>query len=56
MWTETAAISSYLDDSITSLNDKGKTWLDIAEDAGVILPTTIYFKPAGSRTITARTV
>jgi hypothetical protein len=54
--TETAAISSYLDDSTTSLNNKGKPWLDIAEDAGVILPTTTHFKPAGSRTITARTV
>jgi hypothetical protein len=53
---ETAAIGSYLDDSTTSLDNKGKPWLDIAEDAGVILPTTTHLKPAGSRTVTTKTV
>ena len=42
--TETAAISNYLD-------YKGKPWLDIAEDAGIELPKTSYFKPPGLRTM-----
>lgn len=49
--TETAAISDYLDDSTTSLDDKGKPWLDIAEDAGIKLPQTTHFQPPGLRTI-----
>jgi len=54
--TETAAISDYLDDSTISLNDKGKPWLDIAEDAGVELPNTVHFKPPGLRTIHPKAV
>jgi hypothetical protein len=35
--SETAAISDDLDDDSTSLDEKGKPWLDIVEAADVIL-------------------
>ena len=54
--TETAAISDYLDDSTTSLDDKGKPWLDIATDAGVKLPKTTHFNPPGLRTINPKPI
>ena len=54
--TETAAISSYFNNSIISLNNKGKPWLDIVENASIILLITIHFKPAGSCIIIIRTV
>jgi hypothetical protein len=54
--TETAAISDYLEDSTISLDDKGKPWLDVAQDAGVELPITTHFKPPGLRTITPKAV
>ncbi|KAF4626488.1 hypothetical protein G7Y89_g11671 [Cudoniella acicularis] len=37
--SETATIAAYLNDPSTSLDDKGKPWLDIAEDAGIELRT-----------------
>jgi hypothetical protein len=49
--SETAAIASYLDDDDVPLDDKGKSWLDLAEAAGVVLPQTYHFKPRGYRTI-----
>ena len=55
-WTETAAISDYLDDSTISLDDKGKPWLEITQDAGITLPKTTHFKPPGVRTVTTQTV
>jgi hypothetical protein len=54
--SDTAAISNYLDDPKVPLDDKGKPWLDIAEDAGVELPKTTHFKPPGTRTITPKSV
>ena len=54
--SETSAIGDYLDDSAIPLDDKGKPWLNIAEDAGIILPQTTHFKPPGVRTVTAKTV
>jgi hypothetical protein len=33
------------------LDDRGKPWLDIAEEAGVSLPKTYHFKPPGYRTL-----
>jgi hypothetical protein len=54
--SETSAISDYLDDSTTSLDDKGAPWLDIAESAGVKLPETAHFKPPGNRTINPKAV
>jgi hypothetical protein len=53
---DSSAIADYLDDSTVPLDDKGKPWLDIAEDAGVSLPETTHFKPPGSRTIITHTV
>ena len=54
--TESAAIADYLDDPVISLDEKGKPWLDIAENAGVALPQTVHFKPPGIRTVTTKTV
>jgi hypothetical protein len=54
--SDTAAIANYLNDPHVSLNDKGKLWQDIAEAAGVELPDTYHFKPAGFRTISAKGV
>ncbi len=36
--SETAAIADYLDDSDVPLDDKGKPWLNIAQEADIILP------------------
>ena len=49
--SETAAISNYLDDPDVPLDDKGKPWLSIAEDASVTLLKTLHFKPPGVRTV-----
>ena len=54
--TDTAIIGDYLSDSTTSLDDKGKPWLDIAEAAGVMLPETYHFKPAGHRMVETQSV
>ncbi|KAF4625855.1 hypothetical protein G7Y89_g12307 [Cudoniella acicularis] len=54
--TETATISDYLDDSTVSLDDKGKPWLDIAEDVGITLLQTTHFKPPGLRTINPKPI
>jgi hypothetical protein len=40
-----SVIADYLDDDIVPLDNRGKLWQDIIEDAGVILPKTTYFKP-----------
>lgn len=53
---DTRAIGDYLDDPAVPLDNKGKPWLDIAEDAGVTLPETTHFKPSGLRSITSQTV
>jgi len=53
---DTAAIASYADDSQVSLDDRGKPWLDLAEDAGVNLSQTYHFKPPGYRTIEPQSV
>jgi hypothetical protein len=45
--SETAAIALHLDDTNISLDDKGKPWLDITEEAGVQLPKTVHFNPPG---------
>lgn len=39
--SDTAAISEYLNDDLVPLDDRGKPWVDIVEDAGVMLPCTI---------------
>jgi hypothetical protein len=44
---ETSAISNYLEDPAVLLGHKGKPWLDIAQDAAVVLPNTTHFKPPG---------
>jgi hypothetical protein len=49
--SETAVISDYLDDASVPLDDRGKPWLDIVTDAGIILPQTIYFKLLGLRAV-----
>ena len=49
--SDTFAISNYLDDPTTSLQDKGQPWLDITEASAVDLPQTYHFKPPGLRTI-----
>jgi hypothetical protein len=54
--SDTAAIADYLDDSSTTLDEKGAPWLDIAEQAGVELPHTTHFKPAGPRLVTTQSV
>ena len=54
--SETAAIANYLDDPKVPLDNKGKPWQDVTEEAGVILPETLHFKPAGSRTLHPRTI
>jgi hypothetical protein len=38
------------------LDDRGKPWQDIAEDAGVILPKTTRFKPPGLCTIEPQSI
>jgi hypothetical protein len=54
--SETAAIGDYLDDASVPLNDRGKPWLDIATDAGIILSQTTYFKPPGLRAVNLQTI
>ncbi|KAG9230643.1 hypothetical protein BJ875DRAFT_444820, partial [Amylocarpus encephaloides] len=54
--SDTAAIGNYLDDPSIPLDNRGKPWLDIAEDAGITLPTTIHFKPPGVRTVNPFTI
>lgn len=49
--SETAAIANYPNDDSIPLNDKGKPWLDITQEAGVSLPQTYHFNPIGYRTI-----
>jgi hypothetical protein len=39
-----------------SLDDKSRPWLDIATDAGVILPETYHFKPPSMRTVTTHAI
>jgi hypothetical protein len=56
IYSETAAITSYPDDSIVPLDNKGKPWKDITEAAGVGLPKTTHFKPPGRQTVNSRTV
>jgi len=53
---ETAAIGHYLDDKSVPLDDRGKSWQDIAEAASAILPKTPHFKPPGLRTVTPHTI
>ena len=53
---DTSAIADYLDDDTVPLDDRGKPWQDIAEDAGVILPKTTHFKPPGLRTVEPRSI
>jgi hypothetical protein len=45
-----------LDNPTTSLDDKGKPWLDIAEDTGVTLPQTTHFRPSGLRTVNGEAI
>jgi hypothetical protein len=54
--SDTAAVGDYLDDSHTSLDEKGAPWLDIAVQAGVDLPQTTHFKPPGLRTVNTQSV
>ena len=54
--SDTSAISDYLSDPTTSLDDKGEPWLDVAESAGVTLPETYHFKPPGHRMIQTQSV
>jgi hypothetical protein len=54
--SDTRAIADYLSDSDVDLNEKGKPWLDIAEDAGVEIPKTMHIKPPGVREIEPRSL
>jgi len=45
-----------LSDSDIPLDDRGKPWLDIVTNAGVILPETFHFKPPGYRTINPKAI
>jgi hypothetical protein len=54
--SDTSTIADYLDDSTTSLDDKGAPWLDITEEAGVQLPQTPHFKPPGLCTVNTKTL
>jgi hypothetical protein len=54
--SETAAVSSYLDNLTVSLDNKGKPWQDVIEDAGVILPQPTHFKPPGVRLMTPKSI
>ena len=54
--SDTAAIANYLDDPAVPLDDKGKPWLNILEDAGVEVPMTTHFKPPGTRVVSTFTV
>ena len=53
---DSATISDYLDNPTVPLDDRGKPWLDLAEDAGIHLPKTQHFKPPGIRTVEPQTV
>ena len=54
--SDTAAIALYLSDDKVDIDDKGKPWTDIAEDAGIELQQTWHFKPPGFRTLEGRTI
>ena len=56
MRSDTAAIADYLDDSNTTLDEKGAPWLDIAEQAGIELSCTTYFKPPGLRLVNIQSI
>ena len=45
--SETAVIADYLNDESIPLDDRGAPWLDVAEAAGVDLPSSTHFKPPG---------
>jgi hypothetical protein len=49
--SETSAITDYLNDSTTSLNNRGAPWLNIAEQSGVYLLKIPHFKSFRLRTI-----
>ena len=51
-----AIMGDYLSDSPTSLNDKGKPWLDIAKAAGIVLSETHHFKRARHRIVETQSV
>ena len=48
---DTRAIFDYLTDKKISIDEKGESWLTIAEEAGIELPQTWHFKPEGYREI-----
>ncbi|PQE18222.1 hmg box protein [Rutstroemia sp. NJR-2017a WRK4] len=54
--SDTVAIADYLDDPTTSLDAKGAPWQDLANAAGVELPSTIHFKPPGKRTLNPQAI
>jgi hypothetical protein len=54
--SETAAIASYLEDPTTTLDNKGQSWLDLAESAGVILPKTTHIKQGKEEIVEPQTV
>jgi hypothetical protein len=49
-------ISKYLNNASVLLNDRGKSWLNIAIDANVTLPQTTHFKPPGLCAVSLQTV
>jgi len=49
--SDTAAIGRYLDDETVPLRDRGRPWINVAQNAGVDLPNTIHFKPPGTRIV-----
>jgi hypothetical protein len=53
---ETTAIADYVNNRTVPLDNRGAPWQDIAEESGVILPKTTYFKPPGSCTDQPQTI
>ena len=54
--SNTATVTSYLNDPTTTLNDKGQPWLNLAESAGITLPKTRHIKASKFQDVEPQTV